>query len=104
MRLVLLFDLLARKRDQSPVSGIDQAVQHSGFLALSGVSPALELYGAGRSEQHRSSRDVDLGYRYPVHPELGRNGQECEVGEVDSAQLLQRVSACEQALSESVQR
>src|SRR6476646_11484028 len=90
--------------DKSPASGIDQAVQHSDFLTLNGVSQVPELYGVGHLEQHHSSRDVDLRYRCPVHPELGRNGQECEVGEVDSAQLPQIASACGQALSGSVQR
>lgn len=88
---------------KSPALGIDQAVQHSDFLALNGVSQAQELYEVGHLEQHHSSRDVDLSYRCPVHPERERDGQECEVGEADSAQLPQLASACGQALSGSVQ-
>jgi hypothetical protein len=92
------------RADESPALRIDQAVQHSDFLALNGVSQVPELYGAGHLEQHHSSHDVEMSYRCPAHPERERDGQECEVGEVDSAQLPQPASACGQALSESVQR
>jgi hypothetical protein len=90
--------------DKSPASGIDQVVQHSGFLALNGVSQAPELYGAGHLEQHRSSHDVDVSHHCPVHLQRERDGQECEEGEVDSAHLPELASMCGQALSESVQR
>jgi hypothetical protein len=91
------------RADESPALRIDQAVQHSDFLALNGVSQVPELYGVGHLERHHSSRDVDMTHRCSVHPERERDGQESQGGAADSAQLPQQASACGLALSESVE-